>query len=1131
MASPSTRTVVILHDSCYGHRFSRPRTTKAVLNTIVERPERILAGVLGLSTAYVRLGERYQGGRHAPKHGQKNNATPPFKFHKTDRTVSLTSAAATHVHPQKWMDELKIMCETAESKLAANGKELVRPEGTENEDDGTLRPKLHEGDLYLCSESLNALEGCLGGVCEGVDFVFNSSDTKRAFVCIRPPGHHCSSDYPSGFCWLNNVHVGITHAAITHGLTHAAIIDFDLHHGDGSQAVAWDHNAKASTLPKNAPMHKKTPIGYYSLHDINSYPCEYGDEEKVRSASLCIENAHGQSIWNVHLEPWKTHQDFWELYKSRYSVLLQKARSFLRHHTSRLRAVTNGPTPKAAIFLSAGFDASEWEGAGMQRHKVNVPTDFYARFTADVVRLSEEEGLGVDGRVISVLEGGYSDRALTSGILSHVCGLACGAEGAETMKEAKSLEKQIEGLEVSSQDDVDLPRDRLRLDIDWWAPHHLETLEALTGKAQPPPPPKKAKEITPGNYSSPTTASTARSVSLTHRDRLSFTGEIGVARQLSPKPEPPLPEVDWATAAVELSKLIIPTGRTTLSCRHDELNAEATRARKARQSMNGVGQVGLGPVNGDGERKMQLRERKTRVPPPEVPSNRAPSRTNRRKTIAALNELDDISKEGTPEDASSGSGRAASRSQRRISDASSIVSGFSNMQIEEKTEADRSSKVSSRAPSAVPGSIPAPPKAPVIRKSRPATSTVSRGKTPTSGRSSPKEAVGVPPVPRVPSGYSQKSTASQHVRMPSQTANLTRGPTATAPGSNIDDLTNSVGKLKINLKVPTPEENAAREKARAQTQLQGKELKERKPRAPRKPAVPKPAKTVAPRKETISTASRQIKENPQYFPPTSQALAMDSALNGAATSAVPTFTANSNEVPVAQPPILDTIPAPAAPSPISNEGPPTIAASLESSEGKMGPGSESSSNRLAVHNLLSKSDVYTSEQSSVPPQINSVPASATAHPEPSAAYEPPNVSAPATQESIVSPDVFAVPAKPASESVQPHQAHPSSAKRPSTDSRPSSSSLPTSPSNIKRTKADLPVFTSSSPIPFSSSRPGTSNGLPSTQSGHETQQAMPIKQEEPADNISSLSENNVAIPAPTTKPESSIWDVPETPRH
>ena len=225
-------TIVILHDSCYGHRYSRPRTSRASLNTIVERPERIHASILGLSVAYVRLGERHFEGLHPP-HPNVDPCTisnTPFRIRKTTRRLSLSSQAVTNVHGTKWMEELKIMCDSAEAKLAMNGKELVRPEISRTGEQ-SAPPKLHEGDLYLCSESLNAMEGALGAVCEGVDAVFegsaNGKGPHRTFVAIRPPGHHCSADYPSGFCWLNNVHVGISHAALAHNLTHAAIIDFE----------------------------------------------------------------------------------------------------------------------------------------------------------------------------------------------------------------------------------------------------------------------------------------------------------------------------------------------------------------------------------------------------------------------------------------------------------------------------------------------------------------------------------------------------------------------------------------------------------------------------------------------------------------------------------------------------------------------------------------------------------------------------------------------------------------------------------------------------------------------------------------------------------------------------------------
>lgn len=595
--------------------------------------------------AYVRLGERHAEGRF-PLHPSKDASSipsTPFRIRKTTRRLALSSQAVTNVHGVKWMEELKIMCNNAEARLAMNGKELTRPDVTRSPEHGTPA-KLHEGDLFLCSESLNAMEGALGAVCEGVDTVFQGSATgkgpHRAFVAIRPPGHHCSASYPSGFCWVNNVHVGISHAALTHGLTHAAIIDFDLHHGDGSQAIAWDHNQRATNLPKNALPWKKTSIGYFSLHDINSYPCEMGDEEKVKNASLCIENAHGQSIWNVHLLPWKSESEFWELYESKYSILLEKTRNYLRNQTERLRLLPNGPKPKAAIFLSAGFDASEWESSGMQRHKVNVPTEFYARLTRDVVRLAAEEGTGVEGRVISVLEGGYSDRALCTGVFSHLSGMVCGSpvfieKEADHSGLAYEMGQKIGAFNGIENVKVEPVTSGVQsYDPSWWS---LPFLEELDATINPPPPPaesKKVRDPTVPTYSSPTQSFIAKVSSPSRRS----TGlSNGSPRPVSSRPaSPPPPEVDWTVAAHELSKLLIPTERQTMSCKPEELSAEATRARRDRQSILTVPPAGA-EVPEIPSQRMALRVRKPVKAIETVEEDgpkKAAAKANRRKTVA-----------------------------------------------------------------------------------------------------------------------------------------------------------------------------------------------------------------------------------------------------------------------------------------------------------------------------------------------------------------------------------------------------------------------------------------------------------------------------------------------------------------
>ncbi|KAI9760282.1 MAG: hypothetical protein M4579_001796 [Chaenotheca gracillima] len=1064
------KTVVVVHDSCYGHRFSRPRTSKASLATIVERPERIHASVLGVSTAYVRLGGRHAEGKHPPR--PRKNATLhdtiPFSIQKSRRTVPLSSPIVTNVHGMGWMEELKVMCETAEAKLNQNGKELARPSVEGQEGEGDTRPKLHEGDLYLCGQSLDALEGSLGAVCDGVDSVFQgtgvSDSPKRAFVCIRPPGHHCSSSYPSGFCWLNTVHVGISHASMAHGLTHAAIIDFDLHHGDGSQAITWAHNAKITRLPKNAPNSKKSPIGYFSLHDINSYPCEWGDDDKVRNASLCVENAHGQTIWNVHLQPWKSENEFWELYESRYSVLLDKARAFLRTHSERLRASNNSPAPKAAIFISAGFDASEWEGAGMQRHKVNVPTDFYARISQDIVKLSEEEGLGVDGRVISVLEGGYSDRALSSGVLSHVSGLA---GGAPPPKEnivnglGHEMGKKLAGIDGALRERSSVEQKSPLFDPAWWALTRLEQLEALTSPPPAPSAPKKKRNATPPTYTTPTQSFAAKVVSSPKPYR-SVSGQLQPNSPRSPsnpsRPvSPPPPDVDWATAAHELSKLLIPSDRQTKSCRPEELSVEASRARRQQQHSNGVLAEELEAING---KRMTLRDRKSRAPSyatnEEDERSRSMSRANRRKTVAGM-DLVIEKNEGESEKLPAG------RPRRRSSMASSTTSigGDTSSARRDGPPAGGprpGSAMSSRISSAgkTNATTAAPRKARVAPQTQNARARASKSTTPVDQQ---------PPVPTLPAASAGEVGPNGENR-------------------EMDNLASSMTRIKLN--VPSKEEHDARAKQKSTSTVV--EQKPAPARPGRKPAAPKTttAKTSKPRapaKGTTKVAPSGSSTGAGKIPPNNQ---REGAISQAAKTE-PT-----------DPP--RTIPSNPPTKPAETQDP--ISAPL-----------------LEAH---SRPQTPTQE---IPPAAEFIPYIPSSPPAPNAAapqttqepltWLPPNTSTPVRAPSAVFHQQQQPPPP-----AQPMAPPPPQQQQPRPPS--SSSSTATTPSGGRK-RSDLPTFTSSSPIPFRegfisrealASRPLTANGTgvgsrPGSGPGSDIGNKEDVKKEQ--------------------EREMDIWTMPETP--
>ncbi|TGZ78430.1 Arginase/deacetylase [Ascodesmis nigricans] len=492
---PYAVVTVILQDDCYGHRYSRPRTSAKELESIVERPERIAAAVLGVSVLQVKAGRG------------------AVRVVKSERREALTipEVGLVHAHSvgkgKTWPDELGALCDAATEKLKRGEVEIPKT--------------YHAGDLYLSKGSRRALEGSIGAIFDGVDLVMGGEGEggrrRRAFVCIRPPGHHCGESTPSGFCFLNNIHLAIAHAARHYGLTHAVILDFDLHHGDGSQAITWSLNDLATRRPSSSkskskrtgPSFQIPTIGYFSMHDINSFPCESGVAETIRNASINLEGAHNQWIRNIHLTPYTTNDEFWDLYNSRYSGLITSARRFLLHH-QKLTS-TQHRAFKPAIFLSAGFDASEHETPGMQRHAVNIPTDFFARFTADAVDLSESL---CSGRILSILEGGYSDRAITSGVLSHLAGLSCTPPDRArfippsltvTPGSRNSYHSYHSTASPSPTDPSALP-----YDPQWWSQEALDTLfrhvvKMTPGASNPPSSPTGDK-----NFMSATAASSAK---------------------------------------------------------------------------------------------------------------------------------------------------------------------------------------------------------------------------------------------------------------------------------------------------------------------------------------------------------------------------------------------------------------------------------------------------------------------------------------------------------------------------------------------------------------------------------------------------------------------------------------------
>jgi acetoin utilization deacetylase AcuC-like enzyme len=386
--TPPSKTLVVLHDACIQHKFSRSIKARD-LASIVERPERCRASVIGIAAAKARL-------------DIEDTIDLSFDIVKSNRLGNLTDQAVLDVHGSAWPVELTSLCDGAAETLSKGNIEIPAP--------------YHSGDLYLGDGSHEALRGCIGSVYDGVDRVLGDN-YDRVHVSVRPPGHHCAETMPSGFCMINNVHVAIAYAHRKYDISRAVILDFDLHHGDGSQAIAWNINQNTNQLrlASRSPRHTSAPpglrIGYFSLHDIYSFPCEEGAPDKVQDASLCL-SAHGQTIWNVHIRHHPTDALFDQIYGSDYSTLFKRAAAFLGEADAN---------EKCMVFLSAGFDASEHETKGMQRHGYNLPTHFYQRFASDAISLADRYA---SGKILSVLEGGYADRAITSGSFAYMVGLS-----------------------------------------------------------------------------------------------------------------------------------------------------------------------------------------------------------------------------------------------------------------------------------------------------------------------------------------------------------------------------------------------------------------------------------------------------------------------------------------------------------------------------------------------------------------------------------------------------------------------------------------------------------------------------------------------------------------------------------
>ncbi|MDF2096241.1 histone deacetylase family protein [Aquibaculum arenosum] len=301
-------TVLFTHEACFGHDMGRFHP---------ESPARLKAVLSALEG-------------------------PAFSSLQRREAPRATREQLERVHPADYVERLL---------------DLIPSDGVvELDDDTSVSPGSGEAALRAA-----------GAVCAAVDAVI-AGEADNAFCAVRPPGHHAEPSKAMGFCLFSNVAIGAQQARAVHNLHRIAVIDFDVHHGNGTQAAFWDD----------------PDLLLISLHQSPLYP-----GTGLRSERGCAEN-----ILNIPMAPMANSEAF-------HSAFSQEAIP---------RLVSFDPD---LIMISAGFDAHEDDPLASLRY---LEEDF-AWATSELLAVANH---ACRGRLVSSLEGGYDLDALGRSAAAHV---------------------------------------------------------------------------------------------------------------------------------------------------------------------------------------------------------------------------------------------------------------------------------------------------------------------------------------------------------------------------------------------------------------------------------------------------------------------------------------------------------------------------------------------------------------------------------------------------------------------------------------------------------------------------------------------------------------------------------------